>query len=94
MCLIMLTSYPSGMEVGDLSTGCVTKYIQLCCQYEPDLVLFLVRRRNDFKISFVLESVRQFQLEESEAVLLEKSGDFQVTKSNYQEHWPIIFFQF
>lgn len=66
-----------GMEVGDLSTGCVTKYIQLCCQYEPDLVLFLVRRRNDFKISSVLESVRQFQLEESEAVLLEKSGDFQ-----------------
>ncbi|XP_026682377.1 vacuolar protein sorting-associated protein 8 homolog [Diaphorina citri] len=66
-----------GMEVGNLPTDSVTKYIQLCCQYEPDKVLSLVRSRNDFKITPVLESVRQYQLEEAEAMLLEKSGDFQ-----------------
>ncbi|XP_026687613.1 vacuolar protein sorting-associated protein 8 homolog, partial [Diaphorina citri] len=66
-----------GMKVGNLPTDSVTKYIQLCCQYEPDKVLSLVRSRNDFKITPVLESVRQYQLEEAEAMLLEKSGDFQ-----------------
>uniref|UniRef100_A0A8D8PJZ2 Vacuolar protein sorting-associated protein 8 homolog n=3 Tax=Cacopsylla melanoneura TaxID=428564 RepID=A0A8D8PJZ2_9HEMI len=72
-----LSFLQGGMEVGGLSTDSVTKYIQLCCQYDPDKVYALVRFRNDFKISPVLESVRQFKLEEPEAVLLENLGDFQ-----------------